>query len=312
MRIVPVEIPTPFPVGPVNAYVVDDEPLTLVDAGPKVPEARERIAAALRSIGRQVRDVRRIVLTHGHADHFGSAAALAAESGAPVYVHPADRAKVRGLRWDEAMLRRWLREAGLPEAFAGTFLAMMEEYARFYDPIADVETLDDGQVLEFESGSLVVIHAPGHSAGHVVLWDGAGSLVAGDVLLEEVTPNPVVEFTSDGARAPTLPAYLHTLRRLQNLPVATAYPGHGAPISEPASRIAAILDHHEQRKTAIAALLDARPRTLVELAQEIYGELDPVNVVLALSEVIGHLDLLAEEGRLRVGRRDRAATFILA
>ena len=87
-------IPTPFPVGPVNVYVARDpegDGLTLVDCGPRTPEARAALDAGLAALGHSVHDVRRIVVTHAHADHYGLAANIAAESGAQVLTHPFNR-----------------------------------------------------------------------------------------------------------------------------------------------------------------------------------------------------------------------------
>jgi len=80
-------IPTPFPVGSVNVYLAEGDPLTLVDAGPRYGPARESLESGLDGRGYGVADVRRIVLTHAHADHCGLAAELARASGAEVLTH---------------------------------------------------------------------------------------------------------------------------------------------------------------------------------------------------------------------------------
>jgi glyoxylase-like metal-dependent hydrolase (beta-lactamase superfamily II) len=84
-----IPLPTPFPVGPVNVYLAEGEPLTLVDAGPRYDPAREALEVALAGHGYRVADLRRIVLTHAHPDHCGLAAELARVSGAEVLTHAA-------------------------------------------------------------------------------------------------------------------------------------------------------------------------------------------------------------------------------
>jgi len=98
LTIHPISIPTPFPVGPVNAYLLPEEPVTLVDTGPKTAAARAALEQGLAAAGVPLRAVRRIILTHGHTDHFGLAATLVAETGATVYAHPDDTPKFTGER----------------------------------------------------------------------------------------------------------------------------------------------------------------------------------------------------------------------
>ena len=188
MRIIAIELPTPYPVGPVNAYLLPGPPITLVDCGPKSSEAQAALEAGLRTAGVGFADIRRLIITHGHIDHFGLAATVAAAGGAEVCAHPLD--------------------------------------------------------------------TPGHGQGHICLrWDDA--LIAGDLLLEEISPNPVIEFDTEGRRLRMLPAYLRSLRRVAALAPAIAYPGHGEPITTPVARVHEILDH--QRGAQKSTGRDAGP-----------------------------------------------------
>jgi glyoxylase-like metal-dependent hydrolase (beta-lactamase superfamily II) len=303
MRVHRIEIPTPFPVGPVNAYLLEGDPLTLVDTGPKGAASQDAIESALAAAGRGVTDLRRIVITHGHTDHFGQAESLRAQSGAEVFAHASEQPKLAGERWVADHLVAFFREAGMPESFFAAFSQMVSAYRVFFDPLEAFTPLVDGDTLAIGDERLRVLHCPGHSQGHVCLYHDDGVLIAGDLLLEEVSPNPIVEFSPDGRRQTTLPQYLHSLRRVLLLNCDLAYPGHGEPITNPSSRIRELIAHHEQRKEEIAARLGRAPKTLVDLTQEIYHGLDDLNLMLALSEVIGHLDLLAEEKRIATSRR---------
>ncbi len=298
MRLARIEIPTPFPVGPVNAYLLAGDPLTLVDAGPKGPASETAIASALGEAGHEITDLRRIVITHGHTDHFGHAESLRQRSGAEVFAHETERPKLAGDRWVADHLITFFRQAGMPQSFFAAFTQMVNAYRAFFDPVTAFSSLADGDTLPLGDERLRVLHTPGHSQGHLCLYHDDGILIAGDLLLEEVSPNPVVEFSPDGRRQTTLPHYLHSLRRVLLLNCDLAYPGHGEPITNPSSRIRELIAHHEQRKEEIAAHLGKKPQSLVELTQELYQGLDDLNLMLALSEVIGHLDLLAEEKRV--------------
>src|ERR1700730_1129489 len=81
-------LPTPFPVGPVNAYLIEGDPLTLIDTGPKADVSRQALETALASLGYRVEDLRRVIITHHHVDHCGLAAEIVRRSGAALWTHP--------------------------------------------------------------------------------------------------------------------------------------------------------------------------------------------------------------------------------
>jgi glyoxylase-like metal-dependent hydrolase (beta-lactamase superfamily II) len=311
MRIVPLSLPTPYPVGPVNAYLLPGPPVTLVDCGPKTREALAALETGLAGAGTRLGQVERLIITHGHVDHFGLAARVAVESGARVMVHAADRPKLQVDRSFLAPMRRFIREAGFPEEFSDGLINVLRAYRDQLDRVTPTDTLADGDRLPLADDSLEVLHTPGHAQGHICLRAG-DALISGDLLLEEISPNPIIEFGPDGTRLRTLPALLGSLRRVEALAPAVAYPGHGDPLREPAARAAELLRHHMGRKEDLAQMLASRAWTLRELADAWFRNLQEFNVILGLSEVMGHLDLLEDEGRLTVERRGGVARYALA
>lgn len=311
MHIIPISLPTPYPVGPVNAYLLPGPPVTLVDCGPKTAEARAALEAGLRAGGIALAGIQRLVLTHGHIDHFGLAATLVAASGAEVCAHPLDVPKMTADPAFVEPLRTVIREAGFSTAVGETVIDTFRRFRRQIDPVVPTRLVHDGDRLALEGGALEVLHTPGHGQGHICLrWDDA--LIAGDLLLEEISPNPIIEFDRDGRRLRMLPAYLQSLRRVAALGPSIAYPGHGEPITAPVGRAHEILAHHQARKTRLAGMLAGRSWTLRELAETWYPTLDLFNLFLALSEIVGHLDLLEEEGRVLIQRREGVLHYAAA
>jgi glyoxylase-like metal-dependent hydrolase (beta-lactamase superfamily II) len=311
MRIIPISLPTPYPVGPVNAYLLPGPPSTLVDCGPRTPEARAALEAGLEAAGFNLAGIERLVLTHGHVDHFGLAATVAEASGCRVCAHAAEIPKLALDRSFIEPMRVLLAEAGFPGSTGDRLLEVLRRYRDQFAPIAPTDVVADGDRLPLAGGDLTVLHTPGHAQGHICLWDGE-ALVAGDLLLEEISPNPLVEFAVDGARLRTLPALVRSLERVVGLDPAIAYPGHGEPLVRPAARALEVIRHHEEREARLAGMLADRPWTLREIAAAWFPGIDEVNLILGLSEVLGHLDLLEEHGHLAAERRNGVVHYRLA
>lgn len=208
--------------GIANAYLFDDEgDLTLVDTG--TAGSAERILAGVRELGKQPQDLRRILVTHLHADHTGSLAELKRRTGAQVYMHPADAERVR-----QGIASRPCVPA--PGHIKGVLVrASMRGVARVEPAETDV-AIEDGQELPV-AGGLVVISAAGHTAGQVVfLWPRHGGvLIAGDAVSHLFGRLDLPMLFEDMALG------MRDLQKLAALDFRVAVFGHGGPILEAAS-----------------------------------------------------------------------------
>ncbi len=311
LRFERIVVPTPFAVGPANVYVVPIEPVTVIDTGTNTPDTAAALLRGLDAAGVSLSRIERIVVTHGHPDHYGLAPRLRELSnGAAVVMAGVD--DIPKMTTNRTMLDatgRLLLGQGMP---AETLAEMGERGAsrsfRDLHPRVDgVAGLRDGDRLAFDGFELDVLHLPGHTAGHVCLYDRAsGVLFSGDTLLLEITPNPLLEPdpSDPSERRRSLVQYTATLERLAALPLTTVYPGHGPVIESPHALIEETREHHRARAADLEARLTPEGKTGWQLAVELFPNLQGFDNFLAVSEVVAHMDVLEAEGRADARVRD--------
>jgi len=301
-------VPTPFAVGRVNCWLLEDDPLTLVDCGPNSGTSLTVLEAALAAHGRRVEDLRRIVLTHQHIDHIGLAQILADRSGAEVCALDALAPWLRSYRTrmesDDAFSEHLMHAHGIPADVALALRAVTASFRAWGAEVQVARPLAPGSVLEFAGRALRVLHRPGHSPSDTVFHDEAtGILIGGDHLLAHISSNPLVSRPLDEAapaapRPQALVTYQDSLRRTAAMDLSLVLTGHGAPVTDAASLIAERFRATERRKARIAGLIDQGPCTAYELATALWGNIAVTQAYLTLSEVLGHADLLLDEGRI--------------
>jgi glyoxylase-like metal-dependent hydrolase (beta-lactamase superfamily II) len=162
--------------------------------------------------------------------------------------------------------------------------------------------LQDGEELRFGGRTLEVPHRPGHSPSDTVFWDAERKiLLCGDHLIAHISSNPLISRPLDGSdeRPHALMIYMDSLRLTRELPAEILLPGHGEPITDHRSLIDERFELHRRRAEKIQGLIVERPRSAYEIAQELWGNVAVTQAFLTLSEVLGHVDLLAAEGRVR-------------
>lgn len=307
MNIIPLSIPTPFYVGDVNVYLIKQDPVTLIDVGPKTPEAEEALKRKLGENGVKLSDVRRIVLTHAHEDHCGLAKHVRDQArDAEILVHQWETGHLFGrLARDEH--RRLLLRSGVPESVLEEMRALYEDISLLTDALEDGEfsELTDEMELEFEKGTLKVLHTPGHTPGSCSFVREANrTLICGDCVLKRITPNPVLspDPIDPDRRFPSLAEYLVSLAKLRSYSPTLAYGGHGEPVTDFDEIFNRYVRSIDDRQKRVLSLIPKNGATAFEIAQNLFPNSfnHDVHRFLAISESVAHLDYAQSEGKAEV------------
>jgi glyoxylase-like metal-dependent hydrolase (beta-lactamase superfamily II) len=311
-----IAIPTPFAVGRVNVYLIDDDPLTLVDAGPNSATSFDELTSGLAALGRSLEDIELVVLTHQHIDHLGLVSLVAQRSGADVaaidvavpfvenYSHEAQK--------DDEFARSVMLRHGIPEDVVSALSSVSQAFRAWGARAEVTRVLRDGEEMRFRDRTLHVHHRPGHSPTDTVFHDRERRiLIAADHLLGHISSNPLITRPADGSseRPQALVTYLRSLEATRAMDVELVLPGHGEPITDHRALIDERFALHRRRAAKIHRLIEERPRTAYEIAQALWGNVAVTQAYLTLSEVLGHVDLLTNDGRVREVDRGGTSVF---
>ena len=304
-------IPTPFQVGSVNCYLIDDDPLTLVDTGPNSGTSLDALEQALGEHGRRIEDLELIVLSHQHMDHLGLASILARRSGAHVaaldVLAPWVAQYDEGMDADDAFAERVMSEHGIPEDVRLALLATSHAYRALGAAATVTQPLADGSELRFRDRTLRVHHRPGHSPSDTVFHDERRGVVLGaDHLIRHISSNPLISRPLEvplGDDPPDRPhaleIYLASMRATRAMAdVDVVLTGHGEPVDDHVALIDDRFKMHGRRARKIRRLLEDGPLTAYEIAGALWGNVAVTQAYLTLSEVLGHADLLVADGRV--------------
>ena len=288
-----------------NVYLIEgNKGWLLVDTGWDDPKTFEVFEDEIKKIGISFQDISQIIVTHFHYDHLGLAGKLRQVSGATVALHQKESRfiELRDIPKEHKVkvMKDWLTKNGFPVNEIPDYVFSMEmESPDIY--FSGGEKISTG-LFNFE-----VIWTPGHSPGHICLYERAKRLLlSGDHLIAEITP--------DISALPLLVSnplkdYLNSLRDLKKLDVELVLPGHGNHFDYFKRRIDEIIEHHRERKEIIIDILNDGPLVAYEIASRVpwipqqggilWQELDPFNRQMAVMETLAHLGFLEEEERIK-------------
>jgi glyoxylase-like metal-dependent hydrolase (beta-lactamase superfamily II) len=307
---VPIPLPEPPDLITANVYAVGKGPITLIDTGPKIPGSFEFLRRNLWLTGFNLSDIERIIITHGHVDHFGLAVSICKAAGHPVecFIHGEDKWQVSRENFQKDMwskeLEHFMAMVDMPEKEIERMKKRFSSLKQLADPIEEVSIMEDGDEFIGDGFHLKVIHSPGHSPGACCLYESRQKvLFSGDHIIKHITPNPLMEIKRDHLSDPnykSLKAYLTSLDKLAGLEVRFVFPGHGEYIEDLPGIIYSYRVHHRERMDLIWEALNKKSRPIYHLIDDVFPFVPENDVFLAVSEIFVHLEILINEARAKL------------
>jgi glyoxylase-like metal-dependent hydrolase (beta-lactamase superfamily II) len=306
-----------------NVYVIEGgDGHILVDSGWDSQESLWALQEGIKAANLKLRDIKKVVITHIHPDHYGLSTKIKQICGAQVAMHRIDADFIFPRYKDFADLvqqtEELLRQNGAP----AEELPQLKEASlwanKYVTPDSPEVMLEDGDTISNDSFEFEVLWTPGHSPGHICLYERAKKFIfTGDHVLYDTVPR--VSFNPQSSDNP-LGDYTSSLKKLESLRVHFILPGHGPVFNALGLRIEKILQHHEERKRAIMRTLHDGLKTAYEISQQIpwmvnrgstaFRDLGVWDRRMAVTETIAHLKLLMEEDRVGNVDMDGASLYI--
>jgi glyoxylase-like metal-dependent hydrolase (beta-lactamase superfamily II) len=294
-------LPIPFEDGLVNVFLfADGDEVDLLDCGMNSDESVDAIREAVAHLG--ARRIRRLIVTHIHPDHYGAAGIFAGAGLADLYLHrlevPLVNPRYVELEHLVREVRNYLLVNGVPDDEAEVLSNSQRALSDVVKPAEPAVQLDGAETLEVGRRRLRVEWTPGHSPGHICLYDPKDKLLfAGDHMLPELSPN--IGLHPQSTPDP-LHEYLEGLGRMAAYQPRLVLPAHGRPFGEASARVAVLVAHHQRRLEQIVEIVGDGELSAWAVALELWGPREHFyEKRLALQEGLAHLQALAVEGRLQ-------------
>jgi glyoxylase-like metal-dependent hydrolase (beta-lactamase superfamily II) len=306
------KVPIPDnPLGHLNCYLVEGKDgWLMVDTGWHTTEAFNFLDAGLKELGLALTDIATIIVTHVHPDHFGLAGKIKQASPATLLlIHQleSDLIESRYIKVSELRNRisTMLEHHGVPPLDLSSLGSASMPTLQFVTVTLPDRKLHGGEIIATGVYDLEIIWTPGHSPGHICLYEPENHLLfSGDHILPSTSPN--ISYHVQSGDNP-LGDYISALRKVQNLPVAKVLPAHQDIFPDIRGRIKQIIRHHTRRKSEIKRIIMKEPHNAFEISGRItwdipgrnWEQLPALHKRLAVTETIAHLECMRWEGQVR-------------
>lgn len=314
-NIAKITLPTPFPVGDVNVYLVKGDALTLIDTGVNTEESKEVLSYKLAELRLKIKDIEQVILTHHHPDHASALGFF--EQNVPVYGHQNNQ---RWLDWNDEFNQLhnrffldYARIFGVAEELREKLIDYREENKFFVNRKLS-GFLSEGDQLPGLPG-WTAIETLGHAQSHLSFFrEKDGVLIGGDQLIAKVSPNPIMEppLHPNDERLRPLLQYNQSLKKLLEMPISKVYSGHGAEIENVNERIDFQMTRQHKRAMQVKNMLEESPLTAFEVCQRLFPKVYRNEIGLTMSETIGQLDYLMDLGEIVSEIQNDLTRFMIA
>jgi glyoxylase-like metal-dependent hydrolase (beta-lactamase superfamily II) len=321
-------VDVPFPLG---LFPPDAPPATIcylvrqaggwlmIDSGLHHPSCYDALCNQLSALRIPISDIRWLLITHFHPDHFGLAGRIKAASKAEVIMHRKDWEVVKFIM-DSAQspsedeMTKWAGSMGITASEMDGLRQVVSFGVMLFSYVSEPDLLlEEDEHVVGDTGWLQAIRTPGHTPGHICVYDRSNRvLFAGDHVLTGITTHvtPGILSTDD-----QLSEYLRALRKVQQLDVKMVLPAHEQPFANLSQRVEELLGHHERRLQQVLEPLRRRCLSAREVASQVewmvgqWDRMDGMNRLLAIQETLAHLRLLQEQGRITVVEKEGVSLF---
>jgi glyoxylase-like metal-dependent hydrolase (beta-lactamase superfamily II) len=298
-----IEIPTPFPVGNVNSYLIEGSPLTLIDTGPKTSKSLVAIQKGLQNSSYDLSEIEQILLTHSHIDHIGLVAQFVRErmrihnKPTEVWIHQSDSEAL--VNYEKYMvlymasIAKLIAASGVPKNDA---LALAQQgrtglFKSIGESVPTAHSFTDGTSFKTGIGEVSALWVPGHSPGSTCfVCDEQQIIFSGDHVLGDISSNPSISF--DSSEKIGMMTYFESLNRISPKEGYIALPGHREPILDIKTRIKTLRAEYDNKFQKVVDSLTPTPQTIYEISRIVYGDYQASSLVLALAESYDLLRIL--------------------
>ena len=305
-----IKLPLPGALDHVNVYLIEGtQGNLLIDTGFDTPEAFGALRDALKFGGFGFKDITVIAATHAHPDHFGMVDKLKQLSGAKIALSEIE-AKFVDSRYGKTdallkQVKQLLIANGVPEADLTELAESPLAIKQFVSVVKPDIILKDGDKITVASSEFKIMLTPGHSPGHICLYEPKRKLFfSGDHILPDIFPH--VGFHPQSGVNP-LVDFFKSLEALSKLEVNFVFPGHGSVFSGFKLRLGELTYYHQQRQREIIRIIEKDTKSAYQIASEIpwmpagepvpFKKLSAFDKRLAVMETIAQLKLLINEGK---------------
>ncbi|ARK28883.1 MBL fold metallo-hydrolase [Halalkalibacter krulwichiae] len=300
-EVFPIFVPNRSSLKTINFFIVKtDKSLTLIDAGFNTDDCYNALTTTLKEHNLSIADFTDIVLTHHHIDHVGLVNRIVAEHPIPVYVHPRSIPRLTRdknfLEMRIAFFTELYDTMGCKETGKRQIKFLRESIEKNKNNAISANLLPLSQHTQ---AGFEVIEVPGHAPDQIALYNQTSKwLFSGDLLINHISSNALVEPDENGKRMLTLIDHMNSLRKCQTMDIETVFPGHGVLIENANDLITKRLNGVEEKADKLQTLIKQGHTTANQLAQTFYKKNYDKQFSLVMSEIIGHLDYLEHEKKL--------------